>query len=45
MFAIVFRYMKTDYAKSMMIIGAIGMALNVLFIPIPPVSKKQIGGR
>ena len=45
MFSIVFRYEKTDYGKSMLIIGAIGMGLNVLFSPIPPVSKKQIGGR
>lgn len=44
-FAIIFRYMKRDYAKSFWITGVIGLAMNVVFIPIPPVSKRQIGGR
>ena len=44
-FAIIFRYMKRDYAKSFWIIGVIGMVMHVCFMPIPPVSKRQIGGR
>jgi MFS transporter, NNP family, nitrate/nitrite transporter len=44
-FAIIFRYMKTDYAKSFWVIGVIGLAMHVCFLPIPPVSKKQIGGK
>ena len=45
MFAIVFRYLKTDYAKSFWIIGVITIAINMAVCWIPPVSKKQIGGR
>ncbi|EXJ72522.1 MFS transporter, NNP family, nitrate/nitrite transporter [Cladophialophora psammophila CBS 110553] len=44
-FAIVFRYLKTDYGKSFWIIGVITIAINVAVCWIPPVSKKQIGGR
>ena len=45
MFAIIFRYETTDYAKSFWIIGVITIAMNVALCWIPPVSKKQIGGR
>lgn len=45
MFAIIFRYLKTDYAKSFWIIGVITISINVAVCWIPPVSKKQIGGR
>jgi NNP family nitrate/nitrite transporter-like MFS transporter len=44
-FAIIFRYMKTDYAKSFWIIGVITIGINVAVCWVPPVSKKQIGGR
>ena len=44
-YAIVFRYNKTDYAKSFWIIGAITIFLNVALSWIRPVARKQIGGR
>lgn len=44
-FAIIFRYEKTDYGKSFWMIGVITIALNLALSWIPPVSKKQIGGR
>ncbi|OAG37453.1 hypothetical protein AYO21_08307 [Fonsecaea monophora] len=44
-FAIVFRYEKTDYGKSFWIIGVVTITINVVLCWIPPVSKKQIGGR
>lgn len=44
-FAIVFRYHPNSYATSFWIIGAITISLNVALCWIPPVSKKQIGGR
>ncbi|RMD44040.1 hypothetical protein DV735_g1153, partial [Chaetothyriales sp. CBS 134920] len=44
-FAIVFRYEGTSYHTAMMIIGIIGLAINVVMLPIPPVAKSQIGGR
>ncbi|RMZ90722.1 hypothetical protein DV736_g2059, partial [Chaetothyriales sp. CBS 134916] len=43
-FSIIFRYEGTKYHTSMLIIGAIGMALNLLFLPVPPVPRSQIGG-
>lgn len=43
-FAIVFRY-HTSYATSFWIIGVITVALNLALCWVPPVSKKQIGGR
>ncbi|EXJ64176.1 MFS transporter, NNP family, nitrate/nitrite transporter [Cladophialophora yegresii CBS 114405] len=44
-FAIIFRYMKTDYAKSFWITGVMTIGINLAVCWIPPVSKKQIGGR
>ena len=44
-FSIIFRYMGTDYAKAFWIIGVITIAMNVAVCWIPPVSKKQVGGR
>ncbi|RMZ80886.1 hypothetical protein DV737_g2731, partial [Chaetothyriales sp. CBS 132003] len=44
-FAIIFRYEGTKYHTSMLIIGAIGMAINLIALPIPPVARSQIGGR
>jgi MFS transporter, NNP family, nitrate/nitrite transporter len=43
MFAIVFRYIGTN-GKSFWIIGIIACAMNLLALPIRPVSKKQLGG-
>lgn len=43
--AIIFRYMKTDYGKSFWIIGVITIGMNLALSWIPPVSRKQIGGR
>jgi len=44
-FAIVFRYMGTNYGKSFWIIGVITIAVNLAVCWIRPVSKYQIGGR
>jgi NNP family nitrate/nitrite transporter-like MFS transporter len=44
-FGIIFRYNKTDYGKSLYIIGAISIGMNLMVSWIPPISKKQIGGR
>ena len=44
-FSIIFRYEGNDYAKSFWIIGLITIALNVVLVVVPPVSKRQIGGR
>jgi len=44
-FAIIFRYNPTSYAKPFWIIGVISIAMNLALCWIPPVSKKQIGGR
>merc|ERR1712000_167107 len=44
-FAITFRYNPTSYAKPFWIIGVISIAMNLALCWIPPVSKKQIGGR
>merc|ERR1712230_247692 len=43
--AIIFRYNPTSYAKPFWIIGVISIAMNLALCWIPPVSKKQIGGR
>lgn len=43
MFAVIFRY--NSYAKSFWIIGVITIAMNLALCWIPPISKKQIGGR
>ena len=44
-FSIIFRYESSDYGKSFWIIGVITIAMNIALCWIPPVSKKQIGGR
>jgi len=44
-FAIIFRYNGNDYGKVFWIIGVITMAINLSLCWIPPISKKQIGGR
>jgi NNP family nitrate/nitrite transporter-like MFS transporter len=44
-FAIVFRYNGTDYHRSIWIIGAVSMAVNVLVAWIAPIPKGQVGGR
>ncbi|KJR81879.1 MFS transporter, NNP family, nitrate/nitrite transporter [Sporothrix schenckii 1099-18] len=44
-FAIVFRYHGTAYAKSIWIMGALTMAVNVALGWIKPVPKGQVGGR
>ncbi|KAK4940969.1 hypothetical protein LTR10_019013 [Elasticomyces elasticus] len=43
MFAVIFRY--NSYPKSFWIIGVITIAMNLGLCWIPPISKKQIGGR
>lgn len=45
MFALVFRYFPADYNQALWIIGVVIMALQVATCWIPPVSRKQIGGR
>lgn len=42
-YAVVFRYVGTT-GKSFWIIGCMACAINLLALPIRPVSKKQIGG-
>jgi NNP family nitrate/nitrite transporter-like MFS transporter len=44
-FAIIFRYHKTNYAQVFWIIGIINIVLNLAFIWVKPVPKGQIGGR
>ena len=44
-FAIIFRYCGTDYAKPFWIIGIITIALNIAVSWIKPIPKGQIGGR
>lgn len=44
-FAIIFRYLPNKQGKSMYIIGAIMMGVNLMVSWIPPVNKRQIGGR
>jgi len=43
-FAIIFRYCGTDYAKPFYIIGAIMIGVNVLVSWIKPIPTGQIGG-
>ena len=43
-YAIVFRYVGTN-GKSFWIIGVMCCAMNLLALPIRPVSKKQVGGK
>ncbi|KAI9748349.1 MAG: hypothetical protein M1835_001815 [Candelina submexicana] len=44
-FAIIFRYNKTNYHRVIWIIGIISIAMNVAVSWIRPIPKKQIGGR
>ncbi|ORY11924.1 nitrate transporter-like protein [Clohesyomyces aquaticus] len=44
-FAIIFRYNKTDYSRVFWIIGIIAIGLNLAFIWVRPIPKGQIGGR
>ncbi|USP77907.1 uncharacterized protein yc1106_05181 [Curvularia clavata] len=44
-FAIIFRYHKTDYAKVFWISGIMIIALNCIFLWVRPIPKGQIGGR
>ncbi|CAI6337652.1 unnamed protein product [Periconia digitata] len=44
-FAIIFRYNGTHYARVFWIIGVIIIALNLIFIWVRPIPKGQIGGR
>ncbi|KAF8859253.1 nitrate transporter [Acephala macrosclerotiorum] len=44
-FAIIFRYNGTHYAKAIWIIGAISIGINVACSWIRPIPKKQIGGQ
>lgn len=46
-FAIIFRYMDNgkDYAKAFWIIGCIHVGINVLVSWIPPIPRRQVGGR
>lgn len=44
-FAIVFRYMGTNYGKSFWIIGIMTIAVNLAVCWIRPIPKGQIGGR
>ncbi|KAL3421916.1 nitrate transporter [Phlyctema vagabunda] len=44
-YAIVFRYMGRDYAKAIMIIGIMMIGMNLVVSWIPPINKRQIGGR
>ncbi|KAF2204291.1 high affinity nitrate transporter NrtB [Delitschia confertaspora ATCC 74209] len=44
-FAIIFRYHGTHYAKVFWIIGIICICINLVFIWVRPIPKGQIGGR
>jgi NNP family nitrate/nitrite transporter-like MFS transporter len=44
-YAIIFRYMGTDYGKAIWIIGVMMIGMNVAVSWIPPINKHQIGGR
>lgn len=44
-FAIIFRYNGTNYAKVFWIIGVIGIAMNIAVAWIRPLPKGQIGGK
>jgi len=44
-FAIIFRYHKTNYSQVFWIIGIMMIALNCVFIWVRPIPKNQIGGR
>ncbi|KAL6705428.1 hypothetical protein ACN47E_006693 [Coniothyrium glycines] len=44
-FAIIFRYHKTNYAQVFWIMGIMVIALNLMFAWVRPIPKGQIGGR
>ena len=44
-FAIIFRYLGTNYGKTFWIIGVITIAVNIAVSWIKPIPKGQIGGR
>jgi NNP family nitrate/nitrite transporter-like MFS transporter len=44
-FAIIFRYLGTNYGKAFWIIGVITIAINLAVCWIKPIPKGQIGGR
>ena len=44
-FAIIFRYIGTDYAKTIWIIGVMTIGINISLSWIRPIPKNQIGGR
>jgi len=44
-YAIIFRTNKTNYAKTFWIIGAMMIAMNLMFVWVKPIPKGQIGGR
>lgn len=44
-FAIIFRYNGVHYARTIWIIGAVSIGINLAVAWIRPVPKKQIGGQ
>jgi len=44
-FAIIFRYNGTHYARVFWIMGVIVIGLNVAFAWVKPIPKGQVGGR
>jgi len=44
-YAIIFRYNHTDYAKVFWIIGIMMIVMNLMFVWVQPIPKGQIGGR
>jgi NNP family nitrate/nitrite transporter-like MFS transporter len=44
-FAIIFRYNGTHYARVFWIMGVMVIALNLIWIWVRPIPKGQIGGR
>ncbi|KAF1917512.1 major facilitator superfamily domain-containing protein [Ampelomyces quisqualis] len=44
-YAIIFRYNHTDYAKVFWIIGIMMIIMNLMFVWVQPIPKGQIGGR
>lgn len=44
-FAIIFRYHKTNYAQVFWIMGIIMICMNTAFMWVNPIPKGQIGGR
>lgn len=44
-YAIIFRYMGKEYHKAIWIIGVMMIVMNLLVSWIPPINKRQVGGR